>query len=145
MVEFLTSTDKAKQVGTKIGNAMARDHKADCLPIGFCLSAEDGDQLTDAGIFPGSPEWNQAVDAAKDAYDLATATAAKRADGLDNPCSTNSGSVTWGDVCQACEDSDAVRSYDDTDDFEIEWCDGSKERFSDPLEAYNAIQAMEAN
>lgn len=69
----MITTEKAQWVGRKVGNAMARDHKADLLPIGFCMNDQDGDQLTDVGIFPGSPEWDQAVEAAKEAYAAATA------------------------------------------------------------------------
>lgn len=143
MVEYLYSTDKAIEIGTRIGKAMARDHIAECIPVGFSLNDEDGDQLNAAGIFEGSPEWDQAVSAAKDEYSAAMKHVARRADGLDNPCSTNSGSATWDDVMAACEYSDSVKMYDDCEEwFEITWCDGSTSRFGDAAKALESISLM---
>lgn len=69
----MITTEKAIEIGAKIGTAMYRDHKADCLPVGFCLDDRDGDILTSLEIFQGSQEWHQAVGAAKDAYAAAAA------------------------------------------------------------------------
>lgn len=68
-----------------------------------------------------------------------------RNDGLDNPCSPNSGGLRWADVVNCCEESDAVDSFDETDGgIEITWCDGNREHFSNPASAINAIDAMSA-
>lgn len=66
-----------------------------------------------------------------------------RSDGLDNPCSPNSMSLTWGEVQRLCEDEPIVKSYsDDGGNLTIEWATGETEEFAEPLDAWNAIQAM---
>lgn len=67
-----------------------------------------------------------------------------RADGLNNPLSGNNGFLTWAKIEAACDESDAVESYEDADGgLQITWCDGSTEVFADPTPALNAIRAME--
>ena len=58
-----------EQIGTKIGQAIARDVLADGLPREWTgLDVQDGDELTAAGIDPGSDDWEAAEAAAKAAY-----------------------------------------------------------------------------
>ncbi len=66
----MNETDKlAAAVGTRIGNAIARDVLADDLPQGWSgLTPEDGDQLTAAGIEVDTPAWEAGEAAAKAAY-----------------------------------------------------------------------------
>jgi hypothetical protein len=61
---------KAKEIGAKVGKAVARDVLG-CsdLPRHWTgLDPQDGDQLTAAGIEPGTPEWEEADAAAEAAY-----------------------------------------------------------------------------
>ena len=61
--------DQISALGKKIGNAIARDVLASDIPRTWTgLDAQDGDQLTAAGITPDSPEWEQAETAARDAF-----------------------------------------------------------------------------
>lgn len=60
---------RAQDIGTRIGQAIARDTLADKLPREWTgLSDQDGDQLTAAGIEPSSSEWEEAIEAARVAY-----------------------------------------------------------------------------
>lgn len=70
-----------------------------------------------------------------------------RSDGLDNPLSPNSGGLTWQTVERAAEASEAVQAWQETQRgvYRIDWCDGTQDTFREPLEALNAIRAMEAN
>lgn len=62
----------AHEIGTRIGQAIARDVLADNMPREWTgLDAQDGDQLMIAGIELGTPEWEQAEQAAKAAYEAA--------------------------------------------------------------------------
>lgn len=66
-----------------------------------------------------------------------------RTDGLDNPFSPNSRSLSWDDVERLAEESDAVEAYGyDGDDIVIEWCDGTESRKSNPQAAFNEIREM---
>lgn len=59
----------ASKLGRRIGLAMARDVVAEAMPrtwTGF--DAQDGDELTAAGMKIGTDEWNEAEAAAKEAY-----------------------------------------------------------------------------
>lgn len=65
----MTQTTKAAEVGARVGRAIARDVLADGLPREWTgLDPQDGDQLTAAGIEPGTPEWDEAEAAAHEAY-----------------------------------------------------------------------------
>lgn len=63
----------AKEIGTLIGKAIARDHIAEKMVGWVGINDQDGDQLTAAGIQPGTAAWNEAEIAAKEAYELAVA------------------------------------------------------------------------
>ena len=68
------------RLGATIGRAIARDVLADGMPHEWTgLDAQDGDELTAAGILPGTTEWAEAAVAAKATYDdaIAQATADK--------------------------------------------------------------------
>lgn len=57
------------EIGTRIGQAIARSVIADDTAREWTgLDAQDGDQLTAAGIEPNTPEWREAEDAAEKAY-----------------------------------------------------------------------------
>lgn len=59
----------AREVGTRIGRAIARDVLADDMPREWTgLDAQDGDQLTTAGILPHTAAWEWAEQCAKAAY-----------------------------------------------------------------------------
>lgn len=59
----------AKQIGEKVGRAIARDVLADGLPREWTgLDPQDGDQLAAAGLEPGTPAWGEAELAAEVAY-----------------------------------------------------------------------------
>ena len=59
----------AKEIGQRIGQAIARDVIADKLPREWPgLNDQDGDQLTAAGIEPGSDDWQDAESAAEHTY-----------------------------------------------------------------------------
>jgi hypothetical protein len=61
---------RAVKVGAAVGRTMARDVVADGLPREWTgLDPQDGDRLTAAGIEPGTPEWNEAEEAARVAYE----------------------------------------------------------------------------
>jgi hypothetical protein len=63
------NADQISALGHKIGNAIALDALASDMPRTWTgLDAQDGDQLTAAGITPDSPEWEQAECAARDAF-----------------------------------------------------------------------------
>jgi hypothetical protein len=75
-IERHTTETKSTQIGIRIGKAMARDVLAEDMPRKWAgLSAEDGDQLTAAGIVPGSQQWADAALAAFGAYDEAISAA----------------------------------------------------------------------
>ncbi len=62
------------RLGADIGRAIARDVLADGMPQEWTgLDAQDGDELTAAGIVPGTIEWAEAEGAAKAAYHAALA------------------------------------------------------------------------
>lgn len=64
-------TENARIAGIKVGRAIYRDHAADDMLFArgeFELSPEDGDQLTSAGLVPGSAEYRMAEDAAEAEY-----------------------------------------------------------------------------
>ena len=65
--------DEAKRVGEIVGRAIARDVLAEPdWPREWCgLNGEDGDQITEAGILPDTPEWYVAIEAARKAYETA--------------------------------------------------------------------------
>jgi hypothetical protein len=64
-----------------------------------------------------------------------------RSDGLDNPCSPNSRSLTWHDAENLAEECDAVVSYDDVPGgVEVTWSDGTKNTYWDPTGMYNAVR-----
>lgn len=66
--------ENATQIGQRIGQAIARDVLADDMPREWTgLDAQDGDQLTAAGIEPDSDEWEQAERAAEASYRAAVA------------------------------------------------------------------------
>ena len=63
------NSDQIDALGRKIGNAIARDVLAEAMPRTWAgLDAQDGDQLTAAGILPDTAEWEQAERAARDAF-----------------------------------------------------------------------------
>lgn len=65
----MTTTSKAKGIGTLIGRAIARDVLADGMSQEWTgLDAQDGDQAQAEGIKPGTPEWEEMEQAAKRAY-----------------------------------------------------------------------------
>lgn len=67
--ETMTTLETARKIGLKIGKAIARDVLADDMPRTWTgLDAQDGDQLTAAGIEPNTIEWDEAEDAARQAY-----------------------------------------------------------------------------
>ena len=55
----------------------------------------------------------------------------------------SNGNLTWSDVWQAADESDAVECYD-MDTHEITWCDGKTSTPAGPIEALNEIEAMSA-
>ncbi len=56
-------------VGQRVGRAIARDALAEFMPpVWSGLDGEDGDQLTEAGIEPDTPEWKRACAAARRAF-----------------------------------------------------------------------------
>lgn len=55
-------TDPAQEIGQRIGAAMARDTKAEGMPMGWTGL---GDQATAAGIEPNTDEWERMEAAAK--------------------------------------------------------------------------------
>jgi hypothetical protein len=65
-----TTTRTATEIGTRIGLAIARDVIANSdLPREWTgIEDQDGDQLTAAGIEPGTQEWAEAEKAAEEAY-----------------------------------------------------------------------------
>jgi hypothetical protein len=59
----------AKELGRKIGQAIARDVLADDMPREWTgLDPQDADLLTSAGLQPGTTEWTKVEDAAEIAY-----------------------------------------------------------------------------
>ncbi len=57
------------RIGAKIGRAIARDVLAENMPRDWTgLDAQDGDELTAAGIMADSIEWAEAEAVAKAAY-----------------------------------------------------------------------------
>lgn len=59
----------ATEIGTKVGQAIAKSVISEDMPRQWTgLDAQDGDQLTAAGIEPNTPEWTAAEDAAEKAY-----------------------------------------------------------------------------
>ena len=59
----------AKQVGARIGKAIARDVIARNLPRKWTgLDPQDGDFATDSGIKPDTDQWEEMEAAAKIAY-----------------------------------------------------------------------------
>ena len=65
----MSNVNNAQEIGTKVGRAIARDVLAEDMPREWTgLDAQDGDQLTAAGIEPGSECWAIAEQAAKTAY-----------------------------------------------------------------------------
>lgn len=59
----------ALETGERIGAAIARDVLADELPTAWTgLDPQDGDQLTAAGVEPGTAEWDAAESAAEGEY-----------------------------------------------------------------------------
>lgn len=62
-------TDAQKQVAVDVGRAIARDARADGWPTDWTgLDAQDGDQLSEAGIEPGTAEWDEAASIAAESY-----------------------------------------------------------------------------
>lgn len=62
-------TTRAKEVGKRVGEAIARDVIAERMSREWSgLSGQDGDQFTAAGIEPITDEWDAAEAAAKVAY-----------------------------------------------------------------------------
>ena len=56
-------------LGRQIGNAIARDVLASDMPRTWTgLDAQDGDQLTAAGIMPDTADWEQAIAVAKQTF-----------------------------------------------------------------------------
>lgn len=72
-----TTNTTAREIGTIIGQAIARDVIAndDLSREWTGIEDQDGDQLTAAGIEPGTAEWSEAEESAEEAY---TARLAKR-------------------------------------------------------------------
>jgi hypothetical protein len=63
------TTNLINALGRQIGNAIARDVLASGMPRTWTgLDAQDGDQLTAAGILPDTADWEQAECAARDAF-----------------------------------------------------------------------------
>lgn len=68
-----------------------------------------------------------------------------RSDGLDNPCSPNSGGLTWSQVEAMADESPAVESYSlDGGNLTIKYVDGNASTFAEPVDAANEISAMSA-
>ena len=64
-----TRTDTPELIGRRIGRAIARDVIADDMPREWTgLDPQDGDQLTAAGIAPGTAAWDDAETAARREY-----------------------------------------------------------------------------
>ena len=67
--------------GQKIGQAIARDVIADGLDRRWSgIDAQDADQLTAIGLEPGTPEWAEAEEAARVAYEAEIGAAAEGGD-----------------------------------------------------------------
>jgi hypothetical protein len=65
--------ESAIEIRTRVGRAMARDTIASDLPREWTgLDPQDADQLTAAGLVPGTPEWERAEAAAETAFVEAT-------------------------------------------------------------------------
>jgi hypothetical protein len=69
-----TISDDQNLLAVRIGQAIARDVKAEGMPANWTgLDAQDGDQLTAAGVMPDTPQWGQAIAVAKQAFRAAMA------------------------------------------------------------------------
>jgi len=61
--------EAAREVGQRVGRAMAADVLREDMPREWTgIDAQDGDQFTAAGIAVDTPEWEEALDAARVAY-----------------------------------------------------------------------------
>ena len=68
MRDYTTQT----RIGATIGKAMARDVLAEDMPREWTgLDPQDADELTAAGVVPGTIQWVEAEGAARAAYDAA--------------------------------------------------------------------------
>ena len=68
-LEILSTEEIARKVGTCVGRAIARDVLAHFMPHEWTgLTAQDGDQLTAAGLELNTDAWRLAERCAEDAY-----------------------------------------------------------------------------
>jgi hypothetical protein len=67
------TTSRATEVGRAIGEAMARDAKAEDMPREWTgIDPQDGDRATAAGIVPDTDEWDEMERSAREAYEAAS-------------------------------------------------------------------------